>query len=42
MIEGVGRINSMEDVAMMCTNICDVQTAIVDVVLAKPMSCSWK
>jgi hypothetical protein len=31
MIKGVGHMNSMEDVAMTCANICGVQLAITDV-----------
>jgi hypothetical protein len=37
LIEGVGCINSMEDVAMTCANICGMQIAIVNVVLSKPI-----
>jgi hypothetical protein len=37
MIEGVGCINSMEDVATTYTNICGVQIAIVDAASAKPL-----
>jgi hypothetical protein len=37
MIKGFGCINSMEDIAMTCTNICGMQIVIVDVVLAKPI-----
>jgi hypothetical protein len=36
-IEGIGKINMMEDVAMTCTNICGVQLAIVDISLGKPL-----
>ncbi len=36
-IEGVGRVNLMEDVAMMCANICGVQLAIMDVLGGKPL-----
>jgi hypothetical protein len=36
-IEGVGRVNSMEDVAMTCTNMCGVQLAIIDVSTTKPL-----
>jgi hypothetical protein len=37
LIEGVGRINLMEDVAMTCANICGMQIAIVDVLSVKPL-----
>jgi hypothetical protein len=37
MIEGVGHINSMEDVAMTCANICSVQLAMVIVLAGKPL-----
>jgi hypothetical protein len=36
-IEGIGKINMMEDVAMTCANICGVQLAIVDISLGKPL-----
>jgi hypothetical protein len=36
-IKGVGRVNSMEDVAMTCANICSVQLAIIDVLTTKPL-----
>jgi hypothetical protein len=36
-IEGVGRVNTMEDVAMTCANMCGVQLAIVDVSTNKPL-----
>jgi hypothetical protein len=36
-IKGVGRVNSMEDVAMTCANMCGVQLAIVDVSTTKPL-----
>ena len=36
-IEGVGRITSMNDVAMTCANVCGVQLAIVDVSTSKPI-----
>ncbi len=43
-IEGIGKINTMEDVAMTCTNICGVQLAIVDISLGKPLlyQFAWK
>jgi hypothetical protein len=34
-IKGVGRVNSMEDVAMTCANMCGVQLAIIDVSTTK-------
>ncbi len=37
LIEGVGHINSMEDVVMMCANICSAQIAIIDIASAKPL-----
>jgi hypothetical protein len=37
LIEGVGRVTTMEHVAMTCANICGVQHAIVDVATAKPL-----
>jgi hypothetical protein len=36
-IEGVGRVNSIEDVAMTCANMCGVQLAIVNVTTSKPL-----
>jgi hypothetical protein len=36
-IEGVGRIKSIEDVVMICANMCGVQLAIVDVKTNKPL-----
>jgi hypothetical protein len=36
-IEEIGKINTMEDVAMTCANICGVQLAIVDISLGKPL-----
>jgi hypothetical protein len=36
-IKGVGRVNSMEDVAMTCANMCGVQLAIIDVSTTKPL-----
>jgi hypothetical protein len=43
-IKGVGRITSMNDVAMTCTNVCGVQLAIVDVSTSKPIlyQFAWK
>jgi hypothetical protein len=34
-IEGIGHINTMEDVAMTCANICGVILAIVDITATK-------
>jgi hypothetical protein len=44
MIEGVGRVNSMEDIAMTCANICGLQLAITDVSGGKPLlyQFTWK
>jgi hypothetical protein len=36
-IEGVGRVNSMEDIAMTCMNMCSIELAIVDVLTTKPL-----
>ncbi len=36
-IEGVGRVNSMEDMAMTCANMCGMQLAIVDVSTTKSL-----
>jgi hypothetical protein len=36
-IEGVGRVNSMEDIAMTCANMCGVHLAIVDIMTTKPL-----
>jgi hypothetical protein len=43
-IEGVGRVTSLDDVAMICANICGVQLAIVDVPTLKPIlyQLAWK
>ncbi len=37
LIKGIGKINSMEDVAMTCANICGVQLAIINVASGKPL-----
>jgi hypothetical protein len=37
MIKGVGRMNSMEDIAMTCANICDIQLAITDISGGEPL-----
>ena len=44
MIEGVGRITSMNDFSMTCANVCGVQLAIVDVSTSKPIlyQFAWK
>jgi len=31
MIEGVGRVNNMEEVAMTCANMCSVQLVMIDI-----------
>jgi hypothetical protein len=44
MIESVGHVNTMDDIAMTCANICSVQLAIVDVSAGKPLlyQFTWK
>ena len=44
LIEGIGRVNSMEEVAMTCANICGVQLAMVDITAGKPLlfQMAWK
>ena len=44
LIEGIGRVNSMDDVAMTCANICGVQLAMVDMTAGKPLlfQLAWK
>jgi hypothetical protein len=44
MIKGVGHVNTMDNAAMTCTNICGVQLAIVDVSAGKPLlyQSAWK
>ena len=37
MIEGVGRVNNMEEVAMTCANMCGVQLAMIDIAVGKPI-----
>ncbi len=37
MIEGVGCVNSMEEVAMTCANMCGIQLAMVDIAAGKPL-----
>ncbi len=43
-IEGVGRIKTMDDVCMTCTNMCGAMLAIVDVTKSKPLlyQVAWK
>jgi hypothetical protein len=36
-IEGVGRVNSMEDMAMTCPNMCGMQLDIINVSTTKPL-----
>jgi len=44
LIEGIGRVNSMEEVAMTCAKICGVQLAMVDITAGKPLlfQMAWK
>ena len=44
MIEGVGCINSIEDVAMTCVNICGVQLAMFNILAGEPLlyQFAWK
>ncbi len=44
LIEGVGRVNNMEEVAMTCANICGVQLAMIDITAGKPLlfQFAWK
>ncbi len=37
MIEGVGRVNTMEEVAMTCANICGIQLTMVNISAGKPL-----
>jgi hypothetical protein len=37
MIEGVGRVNTMEEVTMTCTNMCGIQLAMIDIPAGKPL-----
>jgi hypothetical protein len=43
-IKGIGKINTMDDVAMTCANICGVQLAIVDISPGKLLfyQLAWK
>ena len=44
MIEGVGRVNTMEEVAMTYANMCGVQLAMIDIPAGKPLlyQLAWK
>jgi hypothetical protein len=44
LIEGIGRVNNMDEVAMTCANICGVQLAMVDITAGKPLlfQFAWK
>ena len=44
LIEGIGRVNSVDEVAMTCANICGVQLAMVDITAGKPLlfQLAWK
>ena len=44
LIEGIGRVNSMDEVAMTCANICGIQLAMVDITAGKPLlfQLAWK
>ena len=44
LIEGIGRVNNMEEVAMTCANICGVQLAMIDITAGKPLlfQFAWK
>ncbi len=44
MIEGVGCVNTMDNIAMTCANICGVQLAIIDASAGKPLlyQFAWK
>jgi hypothetical protein len=44
MSEGVSRVNSMEEVAMTCANMCGVQLAMVNIAAGKPLlyQFAWK
>jgi hypothetical protein len=37
LLEGIGKVNNMEDVAMTCANICGMQLAIINVAEEKPL-----
>ena len=44
LIEGVGSVNNMDEVAMTCANICGVQLAMIDITASKPLlfQFAWK
>ena len=44
LIEGIGQVNNMDEVAMTCANICGVQLAMVDITAGKPLlfQFAWK
>ncbi len=44
MIKRVGHVNTIEEVAMMCANICGIQLAMVDILAGKPLlyQFAWK
>jgi hypothetical protein len=44
LIKGVGCVNTMEEVAMTCANICRVQLAMIDIMAGKPFlyQLAWK
>ena len=44
LIEGVRRVDTMEEVAMTCANICGVQLATIDITAGKPLlyQLAWK
>ena len=44
MIEGVGCVNNMEEVATSCANMCGVQLAMIDITTGKPIlyQFAWK
>jgi hypothetical protein len=44
MIEGVGCVNNMEEVAMTCANMCGVQLAMINITTGKPIlyQFAWK
>jgi hypothetical protein len=37
MIEGVGHVNNMEEVAMTCANMCGIQLLMIDIAAGKPI-----
>ncbi len=36
-IEGIGKINTMEDITMTCANMCGMQLAIINIAVGKPL-----